>query len=137
MKLQSYRRLQRGDFEPQYQDLVDKLAFTINSSFESLFFALNGQLTLTDNSLTSVNTFSIIVDAKGNPTTVTKFNINITGQVYGFQVLNAINLTNSTTYPTGTPFLSFTKTNQTIAINNISGLSAGDTWTITAVGYGK
>lgn len=136
-KLQSYRRLQRGDFPPEYQDLVDKLAFTINSSFESLFFALNGQLTLTDNDLASVNTISIIVDANGNPNTSTKFNTTLTGQIYGITVVNAVNQTNPSTYPSGTPFISFTKNNLTVTINNITNLTPGDTWTITAISWGK
>ncbi len=137
MKLQSYRRLQRGDYEPQFQDLVDKLAFTINSSFESLFFVLNGQASLTDNILASVNTFNVIVDSNGNPINSTQFTTTLSGQVNGITVVSAVNATKSTAYPTGTPFISFFKTNKTIAVNNITSLTPGDSWVITAITWGK
>lgn len=137
MKLQSYRNIKREDFDPQYQGLIDRLSFTINSSFESLFNTLNGQTSLKDNILCSVNTFTATVDSTGKPTSTIKFTTSLINGIAGVTVISAVSSTNTPIYPIGTPFISFTKSANIITINNITGLPAGTSFTLTSIIWGS
>lgn len=136
MKLQSYSNIQRADFDPQYQGLIDRLSFTVNSAFQSLFNTLNGQTSLADNILCMVQTITVTVDSSGNPTTSTQFPSTLINGISGSTVIAANSTGNTVVYPIGTPFLSYTKSANVITINNISGLPAGTPFNITAIIWG-
>jgi len=71
MKLGSFKRLMKQDYDSTFQPLVEKLSFSINSAIESLFDALNKKLTLKDNFSATVKTFDVRVDATGAPQAIT------------------------------------------------------------------
>jgi hypothetical protein len=50
-------------------------------------------------------------------------------------VLSAINETNTSVYPTSTPFISFSQVGKTVTINNIKGLQSGYKYTLTLVAF--
>ena len=134
MKLPSFKRLFKGDFKPDDQELVDKLSYTINSGLETLYDALNRRLTLDDNFNSSRHTISVTVDSNGKPIQSTSFTTSVNGVISGIMVIKAINSTSYTpspTYPTSTPFISYTQNNQQVTITNIKGLTSGIAWTLT------
>jgi hypothetical protein len=132
MKLQSYKNIIKTDFPAEYQSLVEQLGQTINSSFQQLYAAMNNQITIPDNLNATLVTLPITVDTSGSPTAKTSFNLKTyQTTVNGFIVLNAIGSTN-TIVPTGpVQILTWTKTNSTITITNISGLAANKAYTLT------
>lgn len=136
MRLQSYRNIKREDFDPQYQGLIDRLSFTINSSFESLFNTLNGQSSLTDNILCEVDTFTVTVDSSGKPLTSTQFTTKLVNGTKGSTVIAATSTGSTPVYPTGTPFVSFSKAANTLTVTNIAGLPAGTQFNITVIIWG-
>lgn len=137
MKLQSFRRLFKQDFEEQYQKLVDQLSGSLNYGIETLYEALNKNVSLKDNVRCTVKDISVKVDANGNPSESTTFTLDIQGQVIGTQVIYAINTTNSSIYPSGGIFVSYAQTTTGILINNITGLPANQTFTLRIVAYGS
>jgi hypothetical protein len=116
---------------------VDQLAVSLNIGIESLYNALNKNVSLKDNMLCTVKDLTITVDATGKPTTSTQFALDISGQIIGTQVIYAINTTNSASYPTGGIFISFTQTTTGVLINNITGLPANQAFTVRVVAYGQ
>jgi len=135
-KLSNYRRIVTNDYKDEDRDLVDRMALSINNGFDAVYFALNGRLSLKDNMLATVKDVEVIVDSTGNPTITTSFKLSTDYQVLGCQVILAQNLTNSSTYPTGQPFISFTQNGLNVFINNITNLQAGNRYLVRIVAYG-
>lgn len=134
MKLPSFRRLYEQDYAPEFQDLIRQLSVSINYGFEPLYELLNGKVTLTDNTSSLISTVTVQVDATGKPTTKTTIKKDNSDKFQGFQVIRAVNLTNSNVFPTATPFLTYTETTTQITIDNISGLPANNLFQLTVFG---
>lgn len=132
-KLPGYRRIFEQDYPQQYQDLVKQLAVTLNYGFDSLYQLLNGKLTFADNMDSTTKSLTLQVDSSGKPTTSTTITKGSTNTISGLIVAKVVNQTNSTSYPTGGVFVSYTETSQTITVNNITGLIPGNSYNITLV----
>ena len=146
-RLPSFRRIFRTDYPSQFQDLIEKLAVSLNNAFDVLFDAVGGKLSLKTNILCIVKDITLVVDANGKPTSNSGFAMDNPKMVSvtGIQVLKAVNNTNATVYPISQPFISFSITNNanngtntnTILMNNISGLQPGNSYTLTIIAYGE
>ncbi len=141
MKTGSYIQFNTADYPQQYSDLMQKLAQNLNNNLETLYNALNNQLTFSDNLSSGIQTITVTVDATGTPTsgatfqigtTTTNNNVNTT-KLSGLIVINAINQASSNTYPTTQPFISFTQSGNTINIQNISGLQASQSYQLNVI----
>jgi len=95
------------------------------------------EISLQDNILCTVKTLSVKVDSNGKPTTSLVFPLTFTGQVLGLSVLNVVNQTNSSTYPTGAVMMFWVQTQTGIQVNNITGLQSNNTYNITVVAWGS
>lgn len=138
MNIPSYRRLFKQDFDSKDQPLVERLSYTINIGFETLYQALSNRLSFNDNFNANVKTFQVQVDANGDPVgSNLGFSTTISGNVVGILVINARNLKDSNTYPTTAPFVSFTGSSGSIKINNITGLQANTLYSLTVIAFGS
>lgn len=137
MKLQSFRRLFTKDYKKDYQDLIESLSVSLNNGIESLYTALNNNVTLRDNMKASIKDVTVSVDASGKPVNATSFALDFSGQIDGVMVLSAFNQTNANIYPTTAPFISYTQSTDSIIINNITGLQPGNTYLIRVVAFNK
>ena len=137
MKLPSYRRLFKTDYVEEYQELVDKMAVSINNGFDTLYDALNNKLTFTDNILSTIQEISISVDSNGVPI---KKNLQFglaTGQttIQGLIVIDCYEeKTNNP--PLSAPFVSFIKSENKITITNVKGLTPSTNYTIKVLAIG-
>lgn len=134
-KLSSYRRIITNDFPADNKELIEKLGSPINDSFNELYFATNGRLSLSENLFCTVKLIDVTVNASGIPTTSTTFSLDKQAPVTGIQVIYAVNQTNTAIYPTGQPFISFTPTSNGVLINHISGLQANQRYTIRLIAW--
>lgn len=130
MKLPSFRRLNKTDYEEQYQLLIDKLAASLNIGIESLYDALNGKLSFRDNFNATLTTIGITVDADGVPRTPTQFKL-ASGQTR-ISGLLVINVTGADLV--SSPFLNFTTNESIVTITKAFGLSPNKTYNITVLG---
>lgn len=130
-----YTIIYSRDFPQSSQSIIDQLALTLNPAFTTLFSALTNNLTLTQNFLATIKDVTLTVDANGNPTTASSFNISNSNTITGLQILKATNNTSSTTYPTSAPFISYTQAGNLININNVTGLQANQSYTLRVVAY--
>lgn len=134
MKLSSFKRLITQDFPEESRKLMEQLGSTLNDSFNQLFQVLNKRITFNDNIACTVKDVQVIVDASGNPTQIASFKLDLPNvPVLGVIVINAENLTNSTLYPTNAPFISYQIVNNTIRINNITGLQANNVYRLRVI----
>lgn len=135
--LPTFKTLQSSDFDDQYKDLINQLALIFNNDIQSLFNALNSGISLEDNILCTVKDVPVTVDSKGNTTNTANFQLDVPNmRVRGCTVIRAVNTSNNTVFPTGAPFISYTPASSQVTINNVTGLTTGDQWTLTVVAWG-
>jgi hypothetical protein len=134
--LPTFKTLQASDFDAQYAGLINQLALIFNNDIQSLFSALNNGISLADNIACTVATVPITVDSNGNTTNSATFALTTPNtRVTGLTVINVTNTTNSSIYPTGAPFCSFTPASSQVTINNVTGLQTGYQWSITLIAW--
>lgn len=132
-QLQAPKRLRREDFDSEYQNIIDKIAFVINSFQDDVFSAFDGNIDF-NNLSQIIKTINVKMGTDGSPQNELTINTGTTKKIQGIMVIAArrTDLTNS--YPTSTPFMSFDQKSQSIIkINNISGLQDSSEYTLTIV----
>lgn len=133
MKVSFLRRLVKEDFPQKDKDLVGKIGYVINPAMEQLSQALRNNLTWADNMAAQINTIAVTVDASGNPTTPLSFVSSLSSPVQHIIVTRAVNTSNSNSYPTGAPFVSFIQQGTNVVIQNVTGLPANTTFNLTMI----
>lgn len=137
LKLPSFKRIFTDDFPKDIQSTIEKLCNYINPNTEYVYTALNNQLTFADNFYATTKTITVSVDSTGKPTATAVIQLTVVNNTIpkasGTLVILAQNQTNSTTYPTGGIFISFTQSGSTITINNITGLPANNSFLLNVI----
>lgn len=102
------------------------MAVSINYGFDTLYDALNQKLTFQDNFLSTIAEFRVAVDVNGKPTQTTQFKLTSTQtSIQGLIVLGCTGANDPNALPTSGIFVSFTKSENFVNINNIKGLVPG------------
>jgi hypothetical protein len=136
MKLPNFKRIYDQDYKDEFKDFVRQLSFPLNVGIEVLYEALNKKLTFRDNISCSVKDIKVIVDSSGNPTNKTIFGLDSQGAIVdGCNIIKITNDKNPSKYPIGGVFLSFIQTNEGVLVQNITGLTAGESYTIRIIAY--
>lgn len=121
-----FKKIKTNDFPKEHKELAEKLGNTLNPMMDQLEIAFNKNINVDDNIPFEFKTVDMIVDVNGIPennemvtTTLKTFK--------GYICINALNLENTGTYPTATPFLStsFDNLRSVVTIQHISGLPTG------------
>jgi hypothetical protein len=137
MIIPSFKRILNTDYAAQFQQLINTLGFSLNNAITNINQALANNISLQDNILCTVKTFNVQVDATGKPTTSTTFPLTFTGQCLGISLINVLNTTTSSAYPTGGVTISWTQTQSGVQLNNITGLATNNTYSITVIAWGN
>jgi hypothetical protein len=131
MKITNLKRLIIEDFDKDDQNLVSKIAFSLNPLMEQLTTAFNKGIDF-DNLNQQYSSFTVAVDSLGNTQVPVQIKYDLKTKLKGIQVISAENLTD-TTYPTGSPFISYQINANLITIMNITGLPANRTFRLSIV----
>lgn len=137
MRLPSFKRLLTQDYQKEFQKLIDTLSVSLNSGIESLYEALNNNVSLKDNIKCTVKNVTLQVDSQGKPKVTTSFLLDIKGKIYGISSINAVNSTNPNTYPLGGQTISFTQNDTIVTITNVTGLQQNDTYVLTLIAWNQ
>jgi len=135
MKLPSFRRIIKNDYEDKYQSLVETLSVSINYGIDSLYDALNKKISLKYNILGTVKDVTVQVDSTGKPIQTTGFKLDFTNKVAGVFVGKAENLTNPNDFPASV-FIHWTQNGDSVQINNIAGLSTSNSYKLRIIAFG-
>lgn len=147
MKLPNFKRLIKQDFAKDFQDLIERLASSLNVGIDTLYNVLNNNVSLNDNIFCNVREIDIQVDSAGVPVQTgtdsfgrqikTKvFNIDLPSTIQGLQVIKCENLTNTNSYPTSAIFLTYSQDGQSIFIKHVTGLQAGFIYRLRIIVWG-
>lgn len=134
-KLNNTRQIRAEDFQDEYNQLVSQLGSILNSFMQEVVELSDGRVDF-ENRVENIKTFEISVDSNGIPIQ-SPFKIN--GEKFGIrgmQVIRAYNLTNSTGYPTGQPFINWIPAGGNLfQVLNITNLRPNEKYQITVVIY--
>lgn len=123
MKITNLKRLIKEDFAEKDQDLVSKLAFSINPFLEQISNIFNKNIDF-DNLNQELLSFEVTVDNNGKPALATELKYTLRTRPKGMQVIRAENISGTAGYPTGTPFITYDFNNENIRVLNVAGLPA-------------
>lgn len=127
-KLQIPTKIRLEDHKPEDRDSIDKIARSVNPFMDDVYRQMNGQIGF-ENLNRIIANISVKVGSTGlvlnDPQVRTS---ELKSKIVGLNVIYAENLTNSSTYPTSSPFVSYLINNGTITIKNITGLPANSEW---------
>lgn len=129
------RRLDKSDFDKENQDLVDKLAFPLNSFMEQTRAAFQKNIDFV-NLNQEVILLSVIVDEIGTPVQKTQYKSTLNTKVLGNVCIASVNTTTAGAFPNGQPFLTFAQDANIVTVTNIKGLVAGQRYTLTVLSIG-
>lgn len=135
-KISEFKRLIKEDFNKDDQDLIDKLAFTVNPALETIAQALNKNLTFEDNINSQIKDIEVTVNGDGRPLVNTSYKSVLRGQTRSIIVMRAENLTSSSTYPDGAPFISFIDNAGQVTIQHVTGLQANNKYRLRILAIG-
>ena len=131
-KIQSFKRINIEDYKPEEQELIGKLAFSLNVFMEDVYNALNSSLNIADNLDMATKTFTVSVDASGNLNTAVKFKNDLKSRAQGLIPIRAL----GEQYVDSGVFLDYTENNGIITINNIKGLATDVEYNLTILVIG-
>jgi uncharacterized membrane protein len=132
-RLQSFKRLIAEDFPEKDRPLIQKIAYVVNIFGEDVLNALNKQLTIEDNLNIVKKDITVVVDGSGEPTIPISIKTNLDHACQGITVIKVSNVTDPTSFPSGTPFVSFSENSGTISISNITNLTAADQYQLRLI----
>lgn len=136
MKLPNLRRLY-SDITKKAEEktLVTNLSIPINNNLEVLYECLNGKVSLVDNMACSVRQVDVRVNELGVVQNGASFSLDDNLNVIGTQVIDAINITNSSVFPTGAPFITGAQTQNGYSILHVTGLPANNIFRLRVIAW--
>ena len=129
-KLQIPKKLRVEDFDQDDQALISKIAFVYNVFADEVYNTLNKNIDY-DNLNRQFVTISVSIDNTGKLINPPQIKTLLNGRVRGLNVLNAINLIDSSIYPTTAPFISWTINSDILTILNITGLQNNSQYSLS------
>lgn len=134
MKIPNQKSINKNDFDEEFQPLAEQLSDIVDYNTEQVFNALNKNISLADNIAGFSKEIDVVVDSSGIPTTSIKLNSTLVpSRPVGALVVDHINLTNSTIYPTGGIMISYSELSGVITVNHITGLPVNNKFRLKVV----
>lgn len=126
-KITNLKRIVVEEFDPEMQDTISKLSFSLNPLLEQITEAFNKNITF-DNLNQDIISFVVEVDATGKPKASTQFKYNLKNAprciIVGSAESNEL---------TAAPFITYSVSNQVVTVNKIFGLPADKKIRITVI----
>lgn len=131
MKIQLPKRIRVEDFEKQYQDLVSRLGYSINSFYDDITNVVNGNIDF-DNMNRQLVTVDVTIDNTGAVVNTPQVKYLLrSGKVNGLIVAGAVNINAPATTPTSAPWVSYIFSNGILTINSVTGLQNNSQYRLT------
>jgi len=127
LKPPDLKRISKEDFPPEFHQLIEKLAFPLNSHMEQVRNLFNKGVDF-DNLTQELITLKVQTNASSQPINKLNFKSSLRDKVRGIVVISANITSSNTSYVQAAPFISFSQNLNIISINNISGLAPETTY---------
>ena len=124
------KRLAKEDFPAEYRELIERLAFPINSHIEQVRSALNRNINF-ENLSQELKTLSFVTGSNGQPLNALTFKSELASNVQGIMAVRVEITTDNTSFPTQLPVFSWTQEGNLVTFLNIGGLSPETGYQVT------
>ena len=116
------KKININDFSSANKEDISRIARSLNPFYDEVEKALRNTLSY------EYITFTITVDASGIPVNSVALPISDVSLLKGFIAVSAVN--SAGTFPTGSPFISYTINKNSVIITHVSGLPANTKFTL-------
>lgn len=120
-RIPDFKRIVKEDFPAEYRNLIERLAFPINSQFEQIRNAFNGNINF-QNLAQELRTVEFTTNASGQPINSISFRSNLNDRVQGILVVRTEIISNNTAFPENLPVINWSQNGNIVNITNIGGL---------------
>lgn len=124
-----FKRIAKEDFDSEYQTLIDRLAYPINSFIEQTRNLFSNNIDF-QNLNQEIIEITMRVNADGNPITANQYRSTLNTRVQGMLCINVQNNTNPGIPPSQAPFATFVQNENIVTISNITGLTENDEYVL-------
>lgn len=134
MKVYERPQIKAEDYEKEYSQLITQLGEILNPFMRDVVDITDNRIDF-ENRVESYKQVEFTVDASGKPILNNKLNTGKT-TIRGFQVINAVNLTNPAVLVTEQPFIIYSPIGGgVVQINKITGLVANNKFLLNIIMY--
>lgn len=120
-RIPDLKRIAKEDFPSKYRDLIDRLAFPINSHIEQVRSALNKNIDF-QNLAQELKTIEFTTGTGGQPITPVSFRSDLSNRIQGILPVRVVITSNNTSFANELPVISWSQVNNIVNINSIGGL---------------
>lgn len=121
------KRISKEDFAAEYQELVGKLAFPLNSFMEQVRNLFSKGIDI-DNLTEEYITLKVQTNSDSQPIAPLSFKSNLRNKVRGMWVISGNITSANNSYVQQAPFITFSQNLNIVSIVNISGLAPETTY---------
>lgn len=129
-KPQIPKKIRGEDYSSEYQALINQLGYTLNDNNDIVYQILSGGIDF-ENLNRQLSIITVTINADGKIVNPPQIKTTLRTKVIGLNVLRAVNVNNTTIYPTAAPWVSFSVSANLLTILNVSGLPASSQWQLT------
>lgn len=126
-KVPDLKRISKEDFPSEYQALIEKLAFPLNSHMEQVRALFSKGIDF-ENLTQELITLKVQTNEKSVPNNRITFKSSLRNKLKGIVVISANITSDNTSFVQSQPFISFSQNLNIVQINNIAGLAAETTY---------
>jgi hypothetical protein len=135
MQLDNVTYINPSDYPEEMRDAIETLGGNLNSFMEQVVELSRSNIDF-ENTTQEILTFDVTVGPNGIPTSSLNIRTSKKNVPSGFNIISARNMVSATSYPNGSPFVSFTpKGNFFTEINHISNLVPNQKYRVTVIVY--
>lgn len=131
-RIPDLKRITKEDFPEKYRDLIEKLAFPINSFHEQVRSVLNKNVNF-ENLNQELKTLNFTTNENSQPINALTFNSGLSTRVQGMIITRIVITSDNTAFAETQPVISWTQNEKLITINNISNLEPETQYSITVL----
>lgn len=132
-QIPNIKRIRTEDFSSEYQSLIDKLSFSLNSFMEETINSLNKNIDF-NNLAQYLRVIRVKIGTGGVPKNELKVNTGTTRKITGISVIKASRKDNVGGNVDSHPFITFEQQSQTIIkITHIAGLQDASEYDLTVI----
>lgn len=128
-KISNLKRIIKEDFPEEYQELIDKLAYSLNPFLEQISNAFNKNINIENLSREFITV--TVENVGGNLKIPVQFKTSLSGRIQGFNIIKAENITNPAIYPTQAPWITWTINSNILTIQKVTGIPDNNKFRLT------
>jgi len=129
-KVPDLKRVTIEDFSSEDRNLVEKLAFIINSFHEQVRSALSKNIDF-ENLAQETRVLSFSTGIVGQPLNTVSFKSGLVNKIQGITIVRTVITSDNTSFPTELPIISWSQNASLVTITNIGGLQPETQYELT------